>query len=409
LKKDYELDYPLQGSSFDLPLKQVLAFSPERRNEYVLCLLKEFSKSISANEMALKRRVPFQKEMRDLRRLVRYPYDKYLFLDELTYKRNVLGRGSPGGSHTYWSRRNMWRMTTRQGDLARKIQDAESGLVRKIDKYLDGAQGGKKVFWNLKRTTIQNLLTYLELDNGVATAFPPFHARFFAEQFLPKTGRSIVVDPCAGWGGRLLGTLCVNRDGPVMYIGIDPEKRNREAYENLYGRVRKYLRNEIAGERYMKMFYRPFEDWIKTSYAKRLNGMVDLVVTSPPYFSAEVYNTDNKNQSANRYTTYEIWRERFYRVLIQSAFALLKPGGTFVLNIANVTSSNLLEKDARFLAREIGFVNGGFYKLAMSIVPGTRTGVRHRVVVDGIEFKHEPCFVFKKPESGRIRNKTSIN
>jgi hypothetical protein len=397
LKNDFESDYPLQGSSLDLPLREAIAFSPEERKRYILRLLKEFSKSISANEMALKRRVPFQKEMRDLRRLVRYPYDKYLFLDELTYKRNVLGRGSPGGSHTYWSRKNMWRMTTRQGDLARKIQDADNGLIRKIDKYLDGGQGGKKVFWNHRRTTIQNLLTYLELDNGVATAFPPFHARFFAEKYLPSSGRSIVVDPCAGWGGRLLGTLCVNRLDPVMYIGIDPEKRNREAYENLYGRVRKYLRNEISGERYMQIFYRPFEDWVKSTYAKRLNGLVDLVFTSPPYFSAEVYNTDNKNQSANRYTTYEIWREQFYRVLIQGAFDLLKPGGTFVLNIANVTSSNSLEKDARILAREVGFSNGGFYKLAMSIVPGTRTGIRHRVVVDGIEFKHEPCFVFQKP------------
>lgn len=124
--------------------------------------------------------------------------------------------------------------------------------------------------------------------------------------------------------------------------------------------------------------------------------MVDLVLTSPPYFSAEVYNTTNAKQSANRYRTYEEWRENFYRVLIQGAYDLLKPGGTFVLNIANVASSNYLERDARVLASEAGFKNAGFYKLAMSIVPGTRTGIRHRVVVDGAEFKHEPCFVFCK-------------
>lgn len=35
----------------------------------------------------------------------------------------------------------------------------------------------------------------------------------------------------------------------------------------------------------------------------------------------------------------------------------------------------------------------------MSIVPGTRTGIRHRVVVDGSVFKHEPVFVFQKPSS----------
>jgi hypothetical protein len=396
MNKIYEMDYPLQGSALDLPLNEVLEFSQESRNKYILRLLKEFTKCISQNEMALKTRVPFQKELRDLRRLVRYPSDKYLFLDELTYKRNVLGRGSPGGTHTYWSRKMMWQMATKQGDLPRMIQSAETQLVRKLDRFLDGQNKGKSSFRNKSRTSIQNVLAYLQIETGVGTAFPPFHARFFAEQYLPKTGRCLVVDPCAGWGGRLLGTLCVNREDPVMYIGIDPEKRNQEAYENLYGRVRKYLRSEIAGERYMKMFYRPFEDWIHTAYAKRLHGKADLVVTSPPYFSAEVYNTNNSKQSANRYKTYEDWRENFYQVLVRGAYDLLKPGGIFVLNIANVASSNFLERDARVLSRHVGFKNAGFFKLAMSIVPGTRTGVRHKVVVDNSEFKHEPCFVFKK-------------
>jgi tRNA1(Val) A37 N6-methylase TrmN6 len=396
MRKEYESDYPLQGSHLDLPIDEVLHFSPERRQKYIFSVLKEFSKSISKNEMALKTRVSFQKEMRDLRRLVRYPNDKYLLLDDLTFKRNVLGRGSPGGTHTYWSRKMMWKMATSQGNLPAMIHSAEPQLVRKLDRFLDGENEGKNSFRNKTKTSIQNILTYLQVETGVGTAFPPFHARFFAERYLPALGRAIVVDPCAGWGGRLLGTLCVNRKDPVMYIGIDPEKRNIEAYENLFGRVRKYLRNEIAGERYMKIFYRPFEDWVETKYAKRLNGMVDLVITSPPYFSAENYNTKNSRQSANRYVTYKEWRENFYKVLIQGAFDLLKPGGIFVLNIANVASSSQLEKDARILARSVGFKNEDFFKLAMSIVPGTRAGVRHKVVVDGSMFKHEPCFVFKK-------------
>jgi len=76
MKVGYQLDYPLQGSSLDLPLGEVLAFSPPKRHNYILRLFKAFSKSIAANEMALKTRVPFRKEMRDLRRLVRYPYAK---------------------------------------------------------------------------------------------------------------------------------------------------------------------------------------------------------------------------------------------------------------------------------------------------------------------------------------------
>lgn len=396
MKKDYEVDYPLQGSTLDLPLRDVLEYDSDKREKYIHRLLLAFSKNIVNNEMALKKRVPFDKEMRDLRRLVRYPADKFLFLDELTFKRNVLGRNSPGSSHTYWSRKMMWQMSTNHGNLVELIATADPKLVRKLDKLLDGKNPSKSMFRNDSKTTIQNVLSYLELDTSVGTAFPPFHARFFAEEFLPKTGRSVVVDPCAGWGGRLLGTLCVNREYPVMYIGVDPEKRNLEAYENIYGRVKKYLRSEISGERFMKIFYSPFEDWIETSYASRLQKMVDLVITSPPYFAAEVYNVNNSNQSANRYKTYEEWRENFYRVLIQGSYDLLKPNGFFVLNVANVTSSNQLEKDARLIAKDVGFKSAGFYKLAMSIAPGTRKGVRHRVVVDGTDFKHEPVFIFRK-------------
>jgi hypothetical protein len=48
------------------------------------------------------------------------------------------------------------------------------------------------------------------------------------------------------------------------------------------------------------------------------------------------------------------------------------------------------------LAREVGFKNAGFYKLAMSVAPGVRTALRHRVLVDGAVFKHEPVFCFRR-------------
>ena len=133
-------------------------------------------------------------------------------------------------------------------------------------------------------------------------------------------------------------------------------------------RLNIYLKKELSGKRTGRVFVAPFENWIHSKFAKKLAGRVDLVITSPPYFAAENYNTENTKQSANRYRTYERWRKNFYRVLIKGAYDLLKPGDTFVLNIANVASSNLLEKDARVLATEAGFSNGGFYKLAM----GTR-------------------------------------
>jgi len=282
--------------------------------------------------------------------------------------------------------------------LTKLIEEQDERIIRRLKKFLDPDNAGKEMFRRRGISAILNILKYWQMDFGVGAAFPPFHAKFLADKFLPQKGRCLVIDPCAGWGGRLFGSLCVNRTSPVKYIGIDPEKRNKEAYEGLLTRINTYMEKEIKAKRYGKFYYHPFEDWILSASAKKLYGKADLVMTSPPYFSAELYNSDNEKQSANRFPTYDKWREGFYKVLVQGAYELLKDGGVFVLNIADVASAEQLEKDARALSREVGFENAGFYKLALSIIPGTKKNPRHSVTVNGKAFKYEPVFCFKKPE-----------
>lgn len=86
---------------------------------------------------------------------------------------------------------------------------------------------------------------------------------------------------------------------------------------------------------------------------------------------------------------------------MQGAFDLLKPRGVFVLNIADIKNAPRLEKDARILSSEVGFVNGGFYKLAMSVMPHLRAQkhFKHETFIRGKQFKHEPVFVFQKPNT----------
>lgn len=398
LQKEYEPDYPLQGLDLDLPLSTVLKFSASTRHKYINSLIKEFRNYVKTDKMALKRRIPFADEMKDLRNLYYAPSDQYLFTDEKNNKRWVLGKGSPGSKHVYWSRNNIWKMKTKGGSLHEEILSNSPKLFKTLDRLLDPTIKNKSAFRRLTNSTVQNILSYLQFDKGSGCAFPPFHAKFLADKYLPKEGDGIVVDPCAGWGGRLLGTLLVNRNYHVQYIGCDPEERNREAYEGLTRRAKVWLKNEITGTRDSTIYYQPFEDWIETNNAKKLFGKVDLVMTSPPYFGAENYNPNNPNQSANRYDEYFQWRESFYRTLMKGAFKLLKPGAHFVLNIADVAEAPRLEKDARKLAAEEGFVSNGFFKLAMSMTPTTRKAgnARHVVQVNGKLFKHEPVFVFKK-------------
>jgi tRNA1(Val) A37 N6-methylase TrmN6 len=396
-------DYPLQGNNLDISMDEVLALSPAQRTRYIDKFLDALRREIKKDTMALKRRVPFKREMADLRNLLYAPVDRYLYTDDKTRKRNVLGRGSPGNTHTYWSRSQMWKMATKGGNIQQMILKKTKNLVRPLDQLFDPLEEGKAVFRNHNDSAIRNALRYMEFDKGSGTAFPPFHAKFFADKYLPKTGDGLVFDPCAGWGGRMLGSLLVNRSGRVSYYGTDPEKRNKPAYDGLLRRVKIWLKKEISGERDAKIFYRPFEDWIRSSAAKKLRGKVDIAITSPPYFTAEQYNTENRNQSASRYAKYEIWREKFYRPLVKGVYDLLKPGGAFVLNIADVAEARRLEKDARLLASDVGFESGGFYKMAMSINPKLRKHKRlkHSVSVSGALFKYEPVFVFIKPAKVR--------
>ncbi len=136
---------------------------------------------------------------------------------------------------------------------------------------------------------------------------------------------------------------------------------------------------------------------MKSPAAAALCGDVDLVMTSPPYVALENYDVDCPNQSANRYRDYERWRTGFYRPLIEGAYQLLKPGGVFVLNVADA-GSYPLEHDALLLFEEVGFKREHYFKLAMNVTPGTKaTRLRHWVQVDGVAWKFEPVMVFRKP------------
>ena len=195
-------DYPLQGSRLDVPLSVVLGWSPTERHRFILRVLKALDREMRKGTMTLKRRVPFKREMRDLRALLKTPVDNYLRLDELTFKQNVLMTGAPGKTHTFWSRYEMWKMATKFGDLRREVAIADSKLVKRLEALLDPTnqskatyRGGKKVH---AESVLKVLYRYVEQQYNLRGAFPPIHARFLANRYLPTEGDSIVVDPCAG-------------------------------------------------------------------------------------------------------------------------------------------------------------------------------------------------------------------
>jgi len=160
--------------------------------------------------------------------------------------------------------------------------------------------------------------------------FRPAVAKAFINKYCPVGGR--VLDPCAGWGGRLLGFLASQASG---YVGVEVEKDTVKGLRDLYERMEK----DNAFGKEVKIVHSPFEQ------ADIGNGF-DLVFTSPPYFDAEIYG-QSSGQSMLRYPVYEQWRDGFLYALIEKSFEALKTGGRMILNVANVDGGPVAD-DARY-------------------------------------------------------------
>jgi hypothetical protein len=193
--------------------------------------------------------------------------------------------------------------------------------------------------------------------------FRPAVAKRLVEEFSPEGG--VILDPCAGYGGRAVGVLAAGR----RYIGADPHPKAEASFQIL----RQSLNRDLT------FYNQPFEE------VDLGDLQADLVLTSPPYFSAERYAND-PTQSWVRYPTWDLWLSRFLSVLLAKSFNHLAPGGRMLLNVADVQvegKSYPLVSESIRLAESVGFLYGG--SIAM------------RLASFGSRRREEPILVFLKP------------
>lgn len=211
--------------------------------------------------------------------------------------------------------------------------------------------------------------------------FRPTIAKYFYMKYAPKNGK--VLDPCVGYGGRLIGAF-VSHIGE--YVGTDPSSEAMDGNLKLYDKMNSLIkkrRNKFFDyeENIMdiKLHQIPFED---SEYEPE---SFDFVFTSPPYFNVEKYSNE-PTQSWKRYQTYKDWSEKFLLIFIRKCFLYLKKGSYFALNIAG----GEITEDAKKYAAEVGFKLVKTYHMRLSQICGKG------IDKNEIKFKHEPIFVFKK-------------
>jgi hypothetical protein len=156
--------------------------------------------------------------------------------------------------------------------------------------------------------------------NGVqyVNEFYPYLARDICEEF-HLSAEHKVLDPCAGWGGRMLGISTVVNS----YTAFEPSTRTVAGLDKLERFIRR-----VDPDFHAFVNCLPFED------SKLEDNAFDFAFTSPPYYDTEKYS-DEPTQSFNRYKSFLEWVTGFYLPLIRKTMAALKPGKFFVLNIGN--------------------------------------------------------------------------
>jgi 16S rRNA G966 N2-methylase RsmD len=125
----------------------------------------------------------------------------------------------------------------------------------------------------------------------------------------------IVFDPCAGWGGRLLGAVSFDAN----YIAFEPNTRTFEGLNNLV--------DFLGIRRKVTLICDDALEMDRYDIPK-----VDMVLTSPPYYDLEVY-ADEPTQSIKGATGYEQWSEHFLRELVKNSLDKLADNGVSCWNV----------------------------------------------------------------------------
>ena len=208
--------------------------------------------------------------------------------------------------------------------------------------------------------------------------FKPTISKFIYDTYVPYNGR--VLDPCAGYGGRLVGCIASNKD--IFYHGIDPNGETGVGNMKLASFFSSQY--DALGERIYKYKFRYDMDCAE-KVMPELEEKYNLIFTSPPYFKAEVYS-EQLNQSMKQYDKYEEWKEKFLFVIVDESNRLLEEDGRLIINIKNYKEMRIADDLCKYCEKD--------WELEKTYHMRLSNSEYHRK--DGKMFHTEPILVFKK-------------
>ncbi len=255
--------------------EQLLTYSKERLEEIV----EEFYNLVKGTEF------PYHETKEELNKVLvkinKFNFD--LILNDNTFNNMTSARGI---SYLKSIFKNYYHCKYKDGLTPIEVWFNEKTL-KEVIRYRVGLNKSRETF----DLCLHQIIRGIAARRSTISFFKPIIAAAIYKHFLKDKINPIVIDPCAGFGGRLLGFKSIYPNG--TYIGIEPQK---ETYNNLLK-----LSSQLPGK--IKLYNCKLEDYKESKEC-------DLAFTSIPYFDKEEYN--NKFE----YDSLEKWKEEFIGSLL---------------------------------------------------------------------------------------------
>jgi len=191
------------------------------------------------------------------------------------------------------------------------------------------------------RTAAGNVFECFRINRGSVVMFKSAAAKYIYQKY----GATSVLDPTAGWGGRMLGAWAADVD----YTGIDTNVNMKPAYDEMIEFIRKKDSKSLLGSQTtLSMIWDSCldVDFSEIEY--------DFVLTSPPYVNMEVY------EHMTEWSSDEVFYKEFFNPLWQKCVDNISRPGTVCFNVspkmyADAISYGLPECDLEEdLAQQLG-------------------------------------------------------
>lgn len=169
------------------------------------------------------------------------------------------------------------------------------------------------------RTAAGNIFECFRINLGSVVMFKATTAKYLYKKY----NATSVLDPTAGWGGRMLGAWALDID----YVGIDTNVEMIPAYDSMIKFLTEYSEFGTSAIRFdteskLEMIWSSCldVDFSKLNY--------DFVLTSPPYINLEIY------EHMELWDSDTAFYKEFFIPLWAKCVKHIKPGGHVCFNIS---------------------------------------------------------------------------